>query len=96
MPAVQETVEKVRSIDVDQYKYGFVTDLEVDKAPIGLNEDIVRLINNVAVAAERALDLGLGQRLTGLVFGVVVHQRELGYRGGRGRRRNSARCCGPR
>jgi Fe-S cluster assembly protein SufB len=45
MPAVQETVEKVRSIDVDQYKYGFVTDLEVDKAPIGLNEDIVRLIS---------------------------------------------------
>ena len=45
MPAVQETVEKVRSIDVDQYKYGFVTELEVDKAPIGLNEDIVRLIS---------------------------------------------------
>jgi len=45
MPAVQETVEKVRSIDVDQYKYGFVTDLEVDKAPVGLNEDIVRLIS---------------------------------------------------
>jgi Fe-S cluster assembly protein SufB len=45
MPAVQETVEKVRSIDVDQYKYGFSTELEVDKAPKGLNEDIVRLIS---------------------------------------------------
>ncbi|MFO1151297.1 MAG: Fe-S cluster assembly protein SufB [Alsobacter sp.] len=45
MPAVQETVEQVRAIDVDQYKYGFVTDVEVDKAPKGLNEDIVRFIS---------------------------------------------------
>ncbi|MFC0217299.1 Fe-S cluster assembly protein SufB [Pseudochelatococcus lubricantis] len=45
MPAVQETVERVRTLDVDQYKYGFETDLEVDKAPRGLNEDIVRLIS---------------------------------------------------
>ncbi len=45
MPAVQETVEQVRSIDVDQYKYGFITDIEVDKAPKGLNEDIVRFIS---------------------------------------------------
>ena len=27
MPAVQETIERVRRIDVDQYKYGFVTDI---------------------------------------------------------------------
>jgi Fe-S cluster assembly protein SufB len=45
MPAVQETVEQVRSIDVDQYKYGFVTDIESDKAPKGLSEDIVRFIS---------------------------------------------------
>src|SRR2546421_2788009 len=45
MPAVQETVEKVRLIDVDQYKYGFVTDIESDKAPKGLSEDIVRFIS---------------------------------------------------
>ena len=37
MPAVQETVEQVRRIDVDQYKYGFVTDIESDKAPKGLS-----------------------------------------------------------
>jgi Fe-S cluster assembly protein SufB len=46
MPAVQETVEQVRSLDVDQYKYGFITDIEMDKAPVGLNEDIVRLISS--------------------------------------------------
>jgi Fe-S cluster assembly protein SufB len=45
MPAVQETVEKVRRIDVDQYKYGFVTDIESEKAPKGLCEDTVRFIS---------------------------------------------------
>src|ERR1700758_1005450 len=45
MPAVQETVEQVRRIDVDQYKYGFETLIESDKAPKGLNEDIVRFIS---------------------------------------------------
>jgi len=45
MPAVQETVETVRRIDVDQYKYGFVTDVESEKAPRGLSEDIVRFIS---------------------------------------------------
>lgn len=45
MPAVQETVDQVRRIDVDQYKYGFETLIESEKAPKGLNEDIVRFIS---------------------------------------------------
>jgi Fe-S cluster assembly protein SufB len=45
MPAVQETVEQVRSIDVDQYKYGFSTDIEMVLAPKGLTEDTVRYIS---------------------------------------------------
>ena len=45
MVAVKETVEQVRALDVDQYKYGFSTELEVDKAPKGLSEDIVRFIS---------------------------------------------------
>src|SRR6186997_1359736 len=45
MPAVQETVDQVRRIDVDQYKYGFETLIESDKAPKGLNEDTVRFIS---------------------------------------------------
>ena len=28
-----------------EYQYGFVTDIETDEAPPGLNEDIVRLIS---------------------------------------------------
>jgi Fe-S cluster assembly protein SufB len=45
MPAVQETIDQVKEIDIDQYKYGFSTDIEVDKAPKGLNEDIIRFIS---------------------------------------------------
>ena len=45
MPAVQETVDQVRQIDVDQYKYGFETKIETEKAPKGLSEDTVRFIS---------------------------------------------------
>ena len=45
MPAVQETIDRVKLIDVDQYKYGFITDVEMEKAPKGLSEDIVRFIS---------------------------------------------------
>ncbi len=45
MAAVQETIDRVKAIDVSEYKYGFSTDIESDKAPKGLNEDIVRFIS---------------------------------------------------
>lgn len=45
MPAVQETIDQVRGLDVDQYKYGFETTIEAEKAPKGLNEDIIRFIS---------------------------------------------------
>ena len=45
MPAVQETVDQVRGLDVDQYKYGFETLIESDKAPKGLSEDTMRFIS---------------------------------------------------
>ncbi len=44
MAANADAVEQVRSIG-EQYKYGFVTDIDMDLAPKGLNEDIVRLIS---------------------------------------------------
>ena len=46
MAAVQETIDQVKKIDVDQYKYGFETDIETIKAPKGLNEDIIRFISD--------------------------------------------------
>ena len=45
MAAVQETVDRVKAIDVSEYKYGFSSDIESDKAPKGLNEEIVRFIS---------------------------------------------------
>jgi Fe-S cluster assembly protein SufB len=45
MPAVQETIDQVKQIDVDQYKYGFVTDIESVKADKGHSEDTVRYIS---------------------------------------------------
>jgi Fe-S cluster assembly protein SufB len=45
MPAVEATVERVKEIDVDKYKYGFFTDIESVRAPKGLNQDVVRFIS---------------------------------------------------
>ncbi|MGQ3676711.1 Fe-S cluster assembly protein SufB [Xanthobacter sp. TB0139] len=45
MAAVRETVEQVRSLGVDQYKYGFETLIESEKPPKGLSEDIIRYIS---------------------------------------------------
>lgn len=45
MAAVQETIDQVKSIDVTEYKYGFVTELEVEKPAKGLTEDTVRYIS---------------------------------------------------
>ena len=45
MPAVQETIDRVRSIDLDQYKYGFETTIEMEKSEKGISEDVVRFIS---------------------------------------------------
>ncbi len=44
--ADQDTIDLVKDIEVDKYKYGFTTDIESDYAPKGLNEDIVRFISD--------------------------------------------------
>ena len=45
MPAVEETAERVKEIDVDKYEYGFTTDIESVRAPKGLSKDVVRFIS---------------------------------------------------
>ena len=42
MPTSQETIEELATQD---YKYGFVTDVEEDRIAPGLSEDVVRLIS---------------------------------------------------
>ncbi|HSC43943.1 MAG TPA: Fe-S cluster assembly protein SufB, partial [Candidatus Binatia bacterium] len=37
--------ETVQDLTRREYKYGFITDIEADTVPPGLNEDIVRLIS---------------------------------------------------
>ncbi len=45
MSYTTETAEQVSSVAGDKYKYGFVTDIETELAPKGLNEDIIRFIS---------------------------------------------------
>ncbi|MBL8782757.1 MAG: Fe-S cluster assembly protein SufB [Alphaproteobacteria bacterium] len=43
--AEQATIDTVAARTVDRYKYGFITDIESEKAPKGLNADTVRYIS---------------------------------------------------
>lgn len=50
MSAVKETIDRetvtaTRALEADKYKHGFVTDLEQELAPPGLNEETVRFIS---------------------------------------------------
>lgn len=56
MASEEELLEEVTSSD---YKYGFYTDIESDKAPKGLNEDIIRFISAKKNEPEWMLDYRL-------------------------------------
>jgi Fe-S cluster assembly protein SufB len=45
MSASLDTQQTIRSLSEEGYKYGFVTDIEADSAPPGLDEDTVRFIS---------------------------------------------------
>jgi Fe-S cluster assembly protein SufB len=45
MAAVTETLETVDALAAQKYKYGFETNIPMDAFPLGLDEDIVRLIS---------------------------------------------------
>ena len=42
MSTATETIE---GLVKQEYKYGFITDIETETAPPGLNEDVIRLIS---------------------------------------------------
>src|SRR5688500_13973464 len=44
MAAINDTRTRVAEIG-EKYKYGFVTDIEMDRAPKGLSEDTIRFIS---------------------------------------------------
>ena len=56
MSTATETIE---GLVKTEYKYGFVTDLETESAPPGLNEDIVRLISSKKNEPEFMLEFRL-------------------------------------
>ena len=45
MVATQKTIEQVEKLGKEKYKYGFVSDIEMEQFPIGLNEDIIQRIS---------------------------------------------------
>src|SRR3954447_23030850 len=53
---MSSTIEQIAS---QEYKYGFITDIEADQAPPGLNEDIIRLISAKKEEPEWMLDFRL-------------------------------------
>ncbi|GBQ83417.1 cysteine desulfurase [Gluconacetobacter johannae DSM 13595] len=56
MPAITETRDAVESLGQSTYKWGFETDIEMDLAPKGLNEDTIRLISRRKEEPEWLLD----------------------------------------
>src|SRR6186713_2972812 len=42
---MSEMIATLEQTALSEYKYGFVTDIEADEAPPGLNEDIIRFIS---------------------------------------------------
>ncbi len=45
MTSPEDSLETVRALTGESYKYGFVTDIESESAPPGLNEDTIRFIS---------------------------------------------------
>ena len=41
----KKSLEQISSLDGEKYKYGFVTNIETDRPPKGLNEDIIKFIS---------------------------------------------------
>ncbi|MFO1186676.1 MAG: Fe-S cluster assembly protein SufB [Alphaproteobacteria bacterium] len=50
------TLDKVKTLEAQKYKYGFVTEIESEKAPKGLSEDVVRYISGKKGEPEWLLD----------------------------------------
>jgi Fe-S cluster assembly protein SufB len=77
MPQEQdEILEKVTGSD---YKYGFVTDIDSDKAPKGLNEDIIRFISAKKNEPEWMLEFRLKAFRHWLTMKEPRHWAHIGY-----------------
>jgi Fe-S cluster assembly protein SufB len=59
-PIVAESLDRFSAVPGDSYKYGFVSDIESDTAPPGLNEDVIRFISAKKREPEWLLEWRLG------------------------------------
>ena len=48
-----------KDLENQEYKFGFVTDIETETVPVGLNEDIIRLISSKKNEPQWLLDYRL-------------------------------------
>lgn len=55
----QTSEQVINDVTQGDYKYGFVTDIDTDIIPVGLNEDVVRLISHKKGEPEWLLDFRL-------------------------------------
>ena len=55
----QDVDDIIKNVTGDDYKYGFVTDIDTDVIPRGLNEDVIRLISKKKNEPEWLLEFRL-------------------------------------
>ena len=60
--------ELAKDLENQDYKFGFVTDVETETIPVGLNEDIIRLISSKKEEPEWLLDYRLNAYKTWLTM----------------------------
>ena len=95
MSTATETIEQLAT---KEYKYGFVTDVDADTFPPGLNEDVVRAISGARTGARVAAGVAAeGVSRLADDDGAVVAQRPLRRRSttrqsATTRRRRRSRC----
>jgi len=82
MPTATDTIEDLVKTE---YKYGFVTDVETESAPPGLNEDIIRLISRKKNEPEWMTDWRLKAYKHWLTLEepawAKVHHEKIDYQG---------------
>src|SRR3546814_1821960 len=76
MAVSAQTIEQVRSA-TEKYKYGFVTDIDLEFAPKGLNEDIIRFISAKKQEPEWLLEWRLKAYRHWLTMRSEEHTSEL-------------------
>jgi len=78
-----DSMEAVTAVTEGGYKWGFSTDIDMDMAPIGLNEDIIRLISSKKNEPDWLLEWRLKSYAAWLTMEepdwAMVHHEKIDY-----------------